>query len=192
MTDSFTFLRVVSSIVVGLGLTTALNALAKMIKHRHLIKVYWVAVLWEVGILLMLLLHWFGIWHFQAIPDWTYPKFLLLLLPSIALYVTSHLAFPEIREGVKYDLEKVYYRNRQYFFGAGLLYFVFDGLSSTLILRQSWLELDNGFRLLGIMIVFLCARSEDRRFHAVVSLVALAGLIGFILLFGNTPLVAGP
>lgn len=177
--------------MVGLGLTTALNALAKMIKYRQFIRVYWVAVLWEVGILLMLLLHWFGIWHFQTIPDWTFPKFLLLLLPSIALYVTSHLAFPELREGVKYDLEKVYYRNRHYFFGAGLTYFVFDGISSTLILRQSWLELDNGFRLLGILIVLASAWSDDRRFHAVVSLIALAGLVGFILVFGNTPLMPG-
>lgn len=192
MNDSFNYLRVVLSIVVGLGLTTALNALAKIIKYRQYIRVYWVGVLWEVGILLMLLQHWFGLWNFQTSQGWTYPKFLLLLLPSISLYVTSHLAFPEIREGKQYDLEKVYYRNRKYFFGAAMTYFVFDGLSSTLILNEGWIELDNGFRLLGLLIVFLCARSDNRTVHAVVALIALAALIIFILMFSNAPLVAYP
>lgn len=192
MSDSFNYLRVVSSIVVGLGLTTALNALAKMIKYRQQIKVYWVAILWELGVLLMLLLHWFGIWNFTMILEWTYPKFLLLLLPSVALYLTSHLAFPELQTGQKYDLEKFYYRNRRYFFGAGLAYFVSDGLASTLILNQAWLELDNGFRLLGVLLVVTSARSDNRTAHAVMALIALAGLVGYILVFGNTPLAAAP
>jgi hypothetical protein len=190
--DSFSYLRVVLSIVVGLGLTTALNALAKIIKYRQSIRVYWVAVLWEVGILLMLLQHWYGTWDFQRARDWNYPRFVLLLLPSLSLYVTSHLAFPEIREGKKYDLEDLYYRNRRFFFGIALTYFVFDGLSSTVLLHQGWLELDNGFRLLGIVIVLFCARTANRTFHAAVALIALASLVAYILLFSSSPLAPYP
>lgn len=115
MSESFTYLRIVLSIVVGLGLTTALNALGKVIKYRKFIQTYWVAILWELGVLLMLLLHWFSTWSYQNTNDWTYPKFLLLLLPSMSLYVTSHLAFPEFHENQHYDLQKFYYRNRKYF-----------------------------------------------------------------------------
>ncbi len=190
MDPVFSYLRIVLSIVVGLGLTTALNVLGKIIKYRHSIKIYWVAVLWQVGILLILLQYWYGIWNFQNTYDWTYPKFLLLLLPSISLYITSQLAFPEIREGKRYDLEKAYYQNRKYFFGAGMTYFVFDALSSTLILNRDLIELGNGFRLLGLVIVFLCARTDNRKFHAVAALVAMAFLLIYIWMFGNTPLTA--
>lgn len=188
MNESFNYLRIVLSIVIGLGLTTALNSLGKVIKFRQFVRFYWVAVLWEIGVLLMLLLHWYSIWTFHQTHDWTYPKFLLLLLPSMSLYVTSHLAFPEFLQGHKYDLESFYYRNRKFFFGAASTYFVFDALQSRLILGNAWLELDNGFRVLGILLVLASANTENRKFHAVVSLIALATLITYILIFSNTPL----
>ena len=97
MFEIFNYLAIVLSIVVGMGLTSALDALANLIKFRANIKFYWVAILWELGVLLMLLQHWFGIWDFQSMEDWTYPKFLLILIPPISLYITSHLAFPVLQ-----------------------------------------------------------------------------------------------
>lgn len=188
MNEGFNFLRVVLSIVVGLGITTALNALGKIIKYRASIKVYWVGVLWELGVFWMLLLHWYSVWTFQKTPEWTYLKFLLLLLPSLALYLTSHLAFPEFREGHEYNLEKFYYHNRKYFFGAAATYFVFDALSSRLLLNVGWLTLDNVLRLFGFILVLLCARTSNHRFHAAAALAALTGLILYVFLFANTPL----
>ena len=190
MNESFNYLRIILTVVVGLGLTTALNALGKVIKFRPFIKVYWVAVLWEIGVLLMLLLHWYSVWVFHMIQDWTYLKFVLLLLPSFSLYVTSHLAFPEFQQGKKYDLEKFYYQNRKYFFGAAATYFVLDALQSRLILTAPWVTLDNGFRLFAIFIVIASARSTSHRFHASASLMALATLVAYIFIFSNVPLSA--
>lgn len=193
MFEIFNYLAIVLSIVVGLGLTTALDALTRLVKYRKNIKIYWVPILWEMGVLLMLLLHWFGIWNYQEMQDWTFPKFLLLLLPAISLYITSHLAFPEIHEGKKYDMEDNYYRNRRYFFGAALSYFVFDGISSTLLYDiGNWFSLENGFRLAGIALVYISARSDNRTIHAVISILALAALIAFVLIFSNTALLPFP
>lgn len=51
--DAFSYLAVLLSIVLGLGLTQLLTAIGRLIRHRDRVHVQWLPLLWA-GILLLI------------------------------------------------------------------------------------------------------------------------------------------
>lgn len=188
MFEQFDYLATGFSIVIGLGVTSILNGFGKLIKNREHIKIYWVGILWAIAVLSVLILFWYGVWNINEVRGWTYPLFLLQLLPSIFLYMTSELAFPALSEGKNYDLKKYYFDNRKWFFGATFLYFLGDAAANTILLENgNWLNPENGFRLAGLVLVTISGISDSHRVHSILSVVAVTFLVFFVLIFSNVP-----
>jgi len=122
--EIFNFLAIVMSIIVGLAITTTLDGLSKMIEYRKNVRPYWVHILWVLSLLFLILQYWFGILAFQQVQAWTYPTFVIMLLPPIALYMVADLAFPDFEEGKKYIMRDYFYAQRRWFFGLAALYFI--------------------------------------------------------------------
>jgi len=190
MLEIFNFLAIAMSIIVGLGLTTTLDSLSKTIKYRKRIKVYWVHLLWVFSLLFLIFQYWFGIWDFQQVQAWTYPAFVALLLPPIALYMVGDLAFPEFEADKEYNLRDYYYKQRRWFFAFTASYLFVDGINSTLMLTGTqWNSLDNTFRVFGIALVLAAAWRKDHRSQGVLAVIAFLALGAFVLIFSTAPLV---
>ena len=101
------FILVAHAIVVGLavaeilrGLADLVRAEATLISYRLLLIAGWaLLLLWQV---------WWAIWRVGNRAEWTFPEFLILLLPVAILYVIARVCFPV--EVTKSDLQAYYLR----------------------------------------------------------------------------------
>jgi hypothetical protein len=172
-----------------LALTTLLADVVRVIQLRHQIKIYWVHLLWVISLLSLMVQYWFGIWSYQIVWEWNYPKLLLHILAPVMLFIMADLAFPDFEVGRKYDLKDYFYKNRRWFFGAAILYFIFDTLSvSTVLYPGQWFTLDNGFRVLGTAMMFAASQRKDHRSQAILAILGFLALTVFIFIYNTDPL----
>ncbi|MDH5344141.1 MAG: hypothetical protein OEW59_00130 [Gammaproteobacteria bacterium] len=104
----FEFLMILISVVIGLALGEVLTGAASLLRVRESVKFYWIHVLFQVGIFFALLQQWWEAWdlvNIAVINLWTA---ILLLFPSVVLFVIAHLLFPRPAENT--DLEHYYFK----------------------------------------------------------------------------------
>ena len=88
------FILVAHSIIVGLAVAEILRGLADMVRTEEirisgrllLIASWTLLLLWQV---------WWAIWQVGDRAKWTFPEFLISLIPVGILYVLARLCFPE-------------------------------------------------------------------------------------------------
>lgn len=94
--SDFEFVSVIISIIVGLGMTRVLSALASLVEHRTNTPIHWLSVGWASGILAWQVLFWLGTvnsWR-HVRDDWTVGALVPGLLMGIALFFASALVLP--------------------------------------------------------------------------------------------------
>lgn len=117
--DEFSYLSVLLSIIIGLGLTQLLTALGRLIRHRDRVRADWLPLLWAAVLLVIYVQAWwamFGLRHHRA---WTFVEFLVVLAQTATLYVMAAVALPEQVDEYEssVDLAAFYERQHRWFFG---------------------------------------------------------------------------
>ncbi len=82
----FEFILVMISLVLAIGVTHLLQAVASMVLLRRLLQVDWVVVTWVVTLFILSAAYWWSLWDFRQV-EWTFPAFFYLLLAPTLLYV---------------------------------------------------------------------------------------------------------
>jgi len=103
----FEFLMILISVVIGLALGEILTGAASLLRARDTVQFFWIHSLFQFGIFFALLQQWWESWDLVnvAIIDlWTA---ILLLLPSVILFLIAHLLFPRPAGGA--DLKHYYF-----------------------------------------------------------------------------------
>src|SRR5438874_11994862 len=95
--DPFSYLSVLISIVLALGMTRVLQGLGEMLQARSHRRVYWVHALWVLNIFLFLVVAWWVFYRWRFEQNWTFFLFVFVLISPTILYLCSLLLFP--REG---------------------------------------------------------------------------------------------
>ncbi|MGI9327149.1 MAG: hypothetical protein ACR2PZ_18170 [Pseudomonadales bacterium] len=117
------FILVAHAIIVGLAVAEILRGLAEMVRAENsiissrllLIAGWTLLLLWQV---------WWAIWQVGDRAEWTFPEFLMSLIPVALLYVTARLCFPEKISGS--DHQAYYSRiSPQLFLLVGTTYLAF-------------------------------------------------------------------
>lgn len=88
------FILVAHAIIVGLGVAEVLRGFADHLRARHARTCYRLLLL-AAWTLLLLLQVWWAIWNVRHKVSWTFPEFLVFLLPVVILYVLARLCFPD-------------------------------------------------------------------------------------------------
>jgi hypothetical protein len=118
--DPFSYLVVLTSIVLGLGVTRIVGGLGHLMQTRKPKRTYWVHTLWMLNLLLTMAIVWWFAYRWRAAENWTFFLFLWLLLSPIVLYLIASLLFPDIDdEAPIHDWRVYYYENHR---GIFLLY----------------------------------------------------------------------
>jgi hypothetical protein len=88
------FILVAHAIIIGLAVAEILRGLADMVRAEE-IRISGRLLLVASWTLLLLWQLWWAIWQVGDRAEWTFPEFLLSLIPVAILYVIARLCFPE-------------------------------------------------------------------------------------------------
>ena len=107
--DSFTYISVLLSIVLGLAITQVLLGFRGLILTRATVKLYIPTLIWAAVALLVPIQAWWASFAMREQANWTFLALLVIILEMISIYMMAALVLPDI-VGEKYvDL-------RQHFF----------------------------------------------------------------------------
>ncbi len=184
--DPFGYLSILTSIVLGLGITRVLTGCGALLQSRHHARLYWVHLLWVLNLFLYLVLNWWILFRWRTQSEWSYFIFLFLLLSPTVCFLLSILLFPDPMEG-GVDLKRHFYANRRGFFVLAAMLAPIDALDTMLkgwdhFVAQGPLYL---LTLLIILVLGLIAAFTEREnyhsFFAVFWLVYITAFIGINL-----------
>jgi hypothetical protein len=115
--DPFSYLSVLISIVLALGMTRVLAGLGDMLQARSRRRIYWVHAVWTVNVFLYLVIAWWLFYRWRNQQLWTFFLFVFVLIAPTILYLASVLLFPREGSAVESTNYKThFYANHRAFF----------------------------------------------------------------------------
>jgi len=119
--DAFSYLAVLLSIVLGLGLTQLLTAGGRIIRQRASIRVHWLPILWAAILFVIYLQVWWAMYGMRFRKEWTFLSFAVALSQTALLYLMAAVVLPEQIDDEGSDLAIYFDRHHRWFFGLFLL-----------------------------------------------------------------------
>jgi hypothetical protein len=156
--DAFSYLSVLLSIIVGLGMTQLLTAGGRIIRHRGAVRFYWPPILWAALIVLIFVQMWWTMFGLRAIHDWTFVDFLVVLMQTVTLYMMAAVVLPEEIGGEGVDLRAHYQAQQGWMFGFML---------ATLVVSV----------LKDLTLAGRLPQGENLAFHVVLAAVCVVGIV---------------
>ena len=92
--DSFTYISVLLSIVLGLAITQVLLAFRGLILTRAKVKLYTTTLIWAGMALLIPIQAWWADFAMRKNANWTFLALLVIMLQAISIYMVAALVLP--------------------------------------------------------------------------------------------------
>ncbi len=181
MNDSFNYVAVLISIVVGLGVTRVLSGLSEVIQAGNRQDRYWIHSVWLINTFVMLMLNWWIFYRWRTALEWTaYLFFWVTLSPTLLYLVSSILAPGELEQTGSANWREYYYANRRGFFFVFAAIWPLDIIDTLLKGKAHFLE-QGPLYLPSITIWCLCSViagiTRNERFHGLWAIFFLVYMI---------------
>ena len=176
--EPFEYVSVLSSIIIGLGITQILSGISSLILVGKKVRYHVPHLFW---IILVFGFHlqewWIGYGYSRVIESWHLMEFLMIVIYPIILFIMARMLFPNIRQGKEIDLESYFSRNYRRIFAVGLMLPLLSVPQNIFILDYP-LQSQLAPIILGILfMVGIALRKYNHIFHMTFSITAfLAGL----------------
>lgn len=177
--DSFSYLSVLLSVIIGLAVTQVLQGVRALMLARESARLYAPSLIWAGLVLLIAVQMWWSSFGLRDHQDWTFGLYGLILLQTALFYLAAGLVLPDLSPD-RIDLEADYHRNRRWFFG------LLAGAAVTSILKDVALEgeLPEPFNLsFHAVLIGSCLAAiltGSRRYHLLLAPVSLLLFAGYI------------
>ena len=135
--DQFSYLSVLLSIVLGLGIANLLTGFARVIQMRTRVKLYWPVLTWAFTLVLIHIQTWWMMFGMQERREWSFAAFMLVLIQPILLFFLSALVWPDFDRDEALDLRANYFAQARWFFGMFIAIVVLS-LVRTRVLTGQW------------------------------------------------------
>lgn len=132
--DAFSYLSVLTSIILGLGIQQVLQGYRALILSRRRVKFYAPPLIWSVLVLTMIAQHWWASFHLAERAEWSFASFAAVLIMTALIYMLAAIVLPDIPPDEPIDLRDHYYRE------APAFYWLAVGTVSWSLLREYMLE----------------------------------------------------
>lgn len=173
--ESFNYLSVLISIILGLAITQVLQAVRGLILTRKRVRLYTPTVIWTALALLIAIQAWWASFSMHMRVTWNFLSLLVIVLQAISIYMIAALVLPDPKEENIVELREHYFAHRIWFFGALLGAVVFS-LAKVLILTGHLAEpLDTNFQLIFGLASVTAMMIDREWFHK-----ALAPVVGVL------------
>jgi len=180
--DAFSYLSVLLSVIVGLGVTQLLTAAGRLIRHRDRVRVDWLPLLWAAALLLVFVQVWWSMFGLRSYEDWTFVGFLLILSQTCTLYMMAAVVLPEQVEGPMLHLANHYETQRRWFFGFFLATLIIS-VSKDLVINRHWPSAVNlGFHAFLAAVCVSAIIVRRRRYQEIMGIAGAAALMIYIAL----------
>lgn len=177
--DAFSYLAVLISIVLGLGITQLLGGLGRWVENRRSFKLFMPAIVWTGILLLVHVQTWWSMFGLRLIPQWTFVRFAVVLLQPITLYLMAILVLPG-QNAPTADLKVNYFGQRQWFFGL-LAFVLLVSVSKDLIVGGSLPSGRNlGFHAAFLVSALVGLSTEREGYHKVLSILSALAMVAYI------------
>jgi hypothetical protein len=179
--DPFSYLSVLLSLILGLGITHLLTGLGRLVHARARVRIYWPTLLWVAMLLLVYVQSWWAMFGLRHHQPWTFPQFFVVLLHTTASYFMAAVLLPEDLTEETSDLRATFFTQAPWFFGTMALTTV-ASVAKNLVLDGELPEPANlGFHVLFFTMSVAGAVVRNERFHR---LLPVSGLGIFALYVG--------
>jgi hypothetical protein len=183
MMNSFSYLSILISIVLALGMTRVLRGVGEMLQARSHHHFYWVHAVWVVNLFIFLVIAWWVFYRWRSQEPWTFFLFVFVLISPTILFLASLLLFP--REGIPDEFlnyKTHFYANHRAFFIIMALYGPVD-LADTLLKGVHHLfDLGPAYLISWILYstgLIIAAITRNERYHQFYSLFFFAQTVTF-------------
>ena len=184
--DAFSYLSVLLSIILGLGLTQVLTAVGRVIRHRDRVGVDWLPMLWAGVLLIVYVQVWWSMFGLRELRSWTFVEFLVVLLQTVTLYMMAAMVLPEQIEESGTDLRAYYDRHHRWFFAFFLATLVISVGKDVVIGRRLPELLNLAFHIALAAVCLSAMLVAKRRYHEIVGVTAALSIVAYIgLLFAR-------
>ena len=186
LVDAFSYLSVLLSIIIGLGITQILTAVGRIIRHRDRVRADWLPLLWAAVLLVVYVQVWWAMFGLRNVRVWTFASFIAVLTQTATLYLMAAVVLPEQVDEQPIDLFAYYERHHRWFFGFFLATLVVSVLKDVLINGGLPAPLNLGFHILLAVVILSAIIVRRRRYQEVVGLTSGAAFVAYIgLLFAR-------
>jgi len=184
--ESFDYLSVLLSIVIGLAITQVLQGLRGLILTRAKVKLYLPTVIWAGLTLLIAIQMWWASFGLRTRGNWTFLAFIVIVLQAISVYMASAVVLPNITGDSFVDLRDHYFAHRRWFFGFMLASIVFSA-AKELALNGHLPGRRNGeFHVIFCLVALVAAITRREWIHKLLApAFGLLFLLYIILLFAR-------
>ncbi|HET6552938.1 MAG TPA: hypothetical protein VFG49_05300 [Dyella sp.] len=169
-------IRVVLSIILGMGITTLLSGLASVIEHPRRYGWSWIHMTWAAWAFLSIVTFWWWEFRLTQVTLWTFGKYVFVIAYCATYFMVSTLLFPkDVREYGSYEHYLI--QRRGWFFGMIALITLMDLADTTLKGESRWHMLGHAYpvhTVLMLVIAGLGAWLASRRAQLIIALFALA------------------
>ncbi|UIJ45125.1 hypothetical protein LZK98_19095 [Sphingomonas cannabina] len=168
-------IRVVMSIILGLGITTLLKGVAAIIVHPKRYRWSWIHMSWVVWTLVSIVTFWWWEFRLAEVARWTFGSYLFVIAYCSCFFMLSALLFPEdVQEYGSY--EGYLLERRAWFFGLIALMTLMDLADTSLKGASRWHALGWLYPMhIAVMLAVagLGAWLKDKQAQLVLALAAL-------------------
>ena len=179
--DRFSFVMVLLSIIVGLGVTELLTNVARQIQSRARSQSYWVHSLLVAVVFLALLQQWLESWDQRDVESWSFVVLLLMLSGPIGLYIISHLLYPKQAEGS--DFKAYYFENARMLYLIAAATAVIATLYRPVAFGDTLIDPDNISSLILLSVFLILAAFKRPVIHEILVPLLLTAVLMDVLIF---------
>lgn len=90
MTDIFSFILVMVSLVLAIGVTHLVQGVANLVRLRGRARIEWLRMLWAAALFLVAAVYWWSLWDLRH-AEWRFPLFFYMLLAPTLLHIAASL-----------------------------------------------------------------------------------------------------
>jgi hypothetical protein len=181
--EIYLHVRVIISVVLGLGLTRMLSGIARFVEHPGRNRLSTLHLLWVAIILISAIHFWWWEFALQQVPEWRFELFLFVLCYAFLFYLLASLLFPADLEGYQ-GYEDYFLSRRRWFFGLFAATFLFDWIDTAIKGPERMAMLGPEYLVKIVVCLLLCVAAgwtRDRRFQLAFAAAYLAYNTSWIL-----------
>jgi hypothetical protein len=172
--DSFAYLSVLISIILGLGVANLLTGLARIVQLRARVRFYWPTIAWALTLLVIHVQTWWTMFGLRQVRHWDFVSFSVTLMQPILLFFLSALILGDFDRDDALDLKRNYYTHARWFFAIFIALLFASIARTTLLAHQLPGIVDLAFHGLFLALAACAAIVSNERYHKLAALLAAA------------------